>query len=399
MKNILKFLIEAGKLKKTPRTGFVWLGIENPETIGQHIFRVAVFNWILGYEADSGLDLEEIIKISLVHDLCEVYAGDMTPYWGLLPNDPKERKKMLKRWIRLPHAQKIARDKAKFEKEKQSLIKILDNLDSRLIREMMGCWLRYEKLITEEGRFAKQGDKIETLIQALEYWGIEEDTPVIGWWEEVKELVDHPTLLNFLEEVERFFYEKKKDENNIKFILDIGKLKTMPRSGWNAYEIDNPETIAEHAYLFSLAVWSLGYNRKLDLGKALKMSLVHEFCEVYSNKKNQLSDFSQLFEGEKKAVNNYDQEKLALEKITSGLSSDLSQEIIQLWSESKKQNTLEGKFVHEVFWATTYLQALQYFNQNYSFPISNWQKSIRKYITDKVLLELIQEMENQFLKI
>ena len=48
MRDILNFLIEVGKLKKLPRTGFVWLGIKNPETIAQHAFRVAILNWILG---------------------------------------------------------------------------------------------------------------------------------------------------------------------------------------------------------------------------------------------------------------------------------------------------------------------------------------------------------------
>jgi len=47
MERILDFLIETGKLKKMPRTGFVWLGIKKPETIGQHLFRVALLNWIM----------------------------------------------------------------------------------------------------------------------------------------------------------------------------------------------------------------------------------------------------------------------------------------------------------------------------------------------------------------
>ena len=101
MKEILKFLIEAGKLKKIPRTGFVWLGIKNPETIAGHIFRVAFMNWILAVSAKTKLNTKRIIQISLSHDLCEVYAGDITPYWGLLPEDKEERQKILKRWIRL----------------------------------------------------------------------------------------------------------------------------------------------------------------------------------------------------------------------------------------------------------------------------------------------------------
>ncbi|PIS17410.1 MAG: hypothetical protein COT59_00735, partial [Candidatus Nealsonbacteria bacterium CG09_land_8_20_14_0_10_42_14] len=141
MKNILNFLIEVGKLKKMPRTGFVWLGIKNPETIAQHSFRVAMMNWILGEKVRPKLDLEKVIKISLVHDLCEVYAGDMTPYWGLLPKDPQKRTEILKRWIRLPQKIKKKRDQEKFQKEKKSLEKLVKNLELSIKKEIMDCWL------------------------------------------------------------------------------------------------------------------------------------------------------------------------------------------------------------------------------------------------------------------
>ena len=79
-----------------PRTGFVWLGIKNPETIAQHTYRVAIMNWILGRKTKPQLNIGRVIKMSLVHDLCEVYAGDMTPYWGLLPRDKEKEKKFLR---------------------------------------------------------------------------------------------------------------------------------------------------------------------------------------------------------------------------------------------------------------------------------------------------------------
>ena len=92
MQEILNFLIEVGKLKKMPRRGFIWLGIKKPETIAQHVFRVAIINWILGRKVRPRLNLEKLIKLGIIHELCEVYTGDMTPYWGLLPKDKnKER--------------------------------------------------------------------------------------------------------------------------------------------------------------------------------------------------------------------------------------------------------------------------------------------------------------------
>jgi len=113
-----------------PRTGFALLGVKNPETIAQHAFRVALMNWILARDVVPKLNLSKVIKISLAHDLCEVYAGDMTPYWGLLPKDAGKRREMLTHWIRLPKDVKEKRDRIKFKKEKQALEKLTAGLDA-----------------------------------------------------------------------------------------------------------------------------------------------------------------------------------------------------------------------------------------------------------------------------
>ena len=91
MKNILKFLLETEKLKKMPRTGWRLMGIKNPETIAEHSFRVAILTWALA--KIKKIDTKRAIKIALFHDLCEVYAGDMTPfgYYLQLPKNKKEK--------------------------------------------------------------------------------------------------------------------------------------------------------------------------------------------------------------------------------------------------------------------------------------------------------------------
>ena len=412
MKTTLHSLIEIGKLKKMPRTGFVWLDIKNPETIAQHTFRVAIMNWILGRKVKPKLNLGKVIKISLVHDLCEVYAGDMTPYWGLLPQNKEKRKRVLARWIRLPKKIKEKRDREKFQKEKKSLQKLINNLEPRLKKEIMNYWLEYERLSSREGRFVKQGDKIETLLQALEYWGVKPDSPVIGWWEEVEDLVDSPALLNFLGKIEKYFYKNRKADRELKFLLEIGKLKNMPRTGWVLRGVKNPETIAEHGFLLAIASWVLGRRKRLNLEKVIKMSLAYEICEVYvgdatpydvflpkSKKREILKRWPRLLkkEKEKRFLKDYRTEKEALEKITSLLSPDLRKEIINLWDDCKKGERAEGRFVSQLYWLITYLQALQYFKENKKFPILAWYEQMREFIGDPLLLDLMKEMEKKFL--
>jgi putative hydrolases of HD superfamily len=412
MKNNLNFLIEVAKLKKMPRTGFLWLGIKIPETIAQHVFRVAILNWLLARKKKNPrFSLIKIIKISLVHDLCEVYAGDMTPYWGLLPKDPKKRKEALKKWVHLPQKTKEKRDRIKFLKEKKSLEKLVKKIELGLEREILNCWLGYEKLNSPEGRFVKQGDKVETLLQALEYWGSQPNSPVPGWWEEIAGLVDNSNLIEFLGKLEDHFYKNKKADGEIKFLLEIGKLKSMPRTGWVLRKVKNPETIAEHGFLLAMAVWVLS-RKDLNLEKMLKMSLVYEICEVYGGdatpydgmlkgkKKEKILERwlrSSEKEKEKKFLKDYREEKKALEKLVLNLPKDFAKEIISLWDECKRSSTAEGKFVNQVYWLVTYLQALQYFAENKKFPIIAWYEQMREFIEDPELLELMSLMENKFI--
>jgi len=402
MKNVLNFLLIVNKLKKMPRTGFVWLGIKNPETIAQHAFRVAIMNWILAEKARPKLNLEKIIKISLVHDLCEVYTGDMTPYWGLLPKDPKKRKEILKRWIRLPKEIKEKRDKIKFAKEKNSLERVVKNLQPRLKKEIMSCWLEYEKLGSFEGRFVKQGDKVETLLQAIEYWGSNLSSPVFGWWEEVEDLVDHPVLLKFLGRIERKFYERKETDSELDFFLKIGKLKNFPRTGLVLRKVKDPATVAEDAYLLAMSIWVLNEKKKLNLAKMLKMALVYEICEVYAKDETPYKGILSNDEKERmktlerRFFRDYAKEKKALEKLTFGLSPHLKKEILGLWDDCKRRLTMEGNFVNQVYWVAMMMQVLQYWKEDKNFPIFGWWEQMIEFIDDEICLEFMNELERKF---
>ncbi len=102
-------------------------------------------------------------------------------------------------------------------------------------------------------------------------------------------------------------------------------------------------------------------------------------------------------EKEKRFLGDYKKEKRALEKITLELPVSLKKEIINLWSECKKRKTPEGRFVNQVYWLVTYLQALQYFKKDKKFPILAWYEQMREFIEDPILLELMRETERKFL--
>lgn len=75
MKRIANFLFEAGMLKRTPRTGFQFLG-SGAESVAEHIFRTVYIGYTLGKMTEEA-DTDRIVKMCLFHDLPEARTGDL----------------------------------------------------------------------------------------------------------------------------------------------------------------------------------------------------------------------------------------------------------------------------------------------------------------------------------
>ena len=206
MEELLNFFIEVGKLKRKKRKGWMFRGIKEPETIASHTFRMVVMSWLLSRR--KKLNVNKILKMSLIHDLCEIYAGDTTPYDKLLPKDKKQWKQIISKWPRLSKREKEKSFLEKYKKEAESLEKLILKLPSDLKKEMRNLWADYEKGLTREGRFVRQVDRVENLLQALEYWKKDKPFAIKPWWIQIEELVDDPILLEFLEALEEKFHQE-----------------------------------------------------------------------------------------------------------------------------------------------------------------------------------------------
>jgi len=210
MKDLLNFFIEIGKLKRKPRRGWILIGVKNPESIGGHTFHEAIMAWILGKEKGIDFDIERILKIALVHDLCELYAGDITPYDEILPKDKKEWPELFDKWPRFLKSKKVKKFLKKHKKEKTALIKLISKLPPATKKEILNLWLDYERGLTKEGRFVKQVGRLTTLLQALEYGKESKRRPYKSWWIGSEEKIDDPFLLEFMKILDKKFHGKKK---------------------------------------------------------------------------------------------------------------------------------------------------------------------------------------------
>lgn len=75
MKNLANFLFEVGMLKRTPRTGFQFLG-SGAESVAEHSFRTAVIGYTLA-SLDGEADVGRVLKLCLFHDIPEARIGDL----------------------------------------------------------------------------------------------------------------------------------------------------------------------------------------------------------------------------------------------------------------------------------------------------------------------------------
>lgn len=73
----LDFLRVVGQLKIVKRTGWVNSGIHLPESVADHMYRMAMCSFLI---TDATLDRARLMKLAVVHDLAEALVGDIVPH-------------------------------------------------------------------------------------------------------------------------------------------------------------------------------------------------------------------------------------------------------------------------------------------------------------------------------
>src|SRR5215469_16799809 len=115
-------------------------------------------------------------------------------------------------------------------------------------------------------------------------------------------------------------------EKQIRFIVEIDKLKTIYRRTYLINERRNENT-AEHSWHITVMAMILAEysNEQIDLQKVLKMTLVHDIVEI---------DAGDTFVYDAKGtLDKADRERAAADRIFSLLPDDQESEIRALWEE------------------------------------------------------------------
>ena len=157
------------------------------------------------------MDQEVLIVIAVVHDFYTAVVGDITPYDKSIETakTTEEKKRIVEvlPWVG-SRAQKALLAKERLDREATALDKILKLLPHQLRHELKYYWLEYKTGTSREGRFFRQVDRIEALLQALEYQSQDKNIPITSFWLQLKELLDDQLLMEFVVAVDDYYFQK-----------------------------------------------------------------------------------------------------------------------------------------------------------------------------------------------
>ncbi|KAB8257016.1 hypothetical protein BDV32DRAFT_128226 [Aspergillus pseudonomiae] len=137
------------RLKTTKREGWRRFGIEG-ESISDHMYRMSVMTMLAPPSLAPRLNLPHCMKMALIHDMAESLVGDITP----VDNVNKE-------------------EKARREAEVMNYItkNLLGGVPGGILTgdEVMKVFQEYEDNETLESKYVHDIDKMELLLQMVEY--------------------------------------------------------------------------------------------------------------------------------------------------------------------------------------------------------------------------------------
>jgi putative hydrolase of HD superfamily len=140
MTGAVNFLFEMGLLKRAKRTGWWIAGIKDPETIAEHSFRTAILGTVLA--AMEGADPARVALLCVLHDTQETRTGDI-PHIG-------------RRYLTAKDNEAVTADQ-------------VADCPPEVGATIAAAVAEYEAGETMEAIVARDADKLECLIQAIEY--------------------------------------------------------------------------------------------------------------------------------------------------------------------------------------------------------------------------------------
>lgn len=174
-------------------------------------------------------------------------------------------------------------------------------------------------------------------------------------------------------------------KNWMEFAYIVGKLKTLQRTGWTRYDINNPESVADHSYRVAMLAMFLANELKLDQNRVVKMALIHDLGEavigdIPSNNPDGTTNPASL--------SKFELEHKALLEILGTIGRE---EWIAYFEEFAAGKTAEARLVTGIDKLEMALQALEY-EQTHNIRLDEFFVDARAKISDPMLSSLLDNI-------
>jgi putative hydrolase of HD superfamily len=188
----------ASKLKSVPRTGWLDRGVPrlHVESVADHSLGVALLAWgcALQRRAEGvAIDPERVLMLAILHDLAEAETGDLPPYDQAAIPDEHELEAR-RAFLETRHLRDPDHDAAKRAKEDEAVRKLLGTLPGKTQAALAEVWADLRQGTSNEARFVKQVDRLETFLQSRRYLHTDPTLPMASFHQEVFDSIDDPLL-------------------------------------------------------------------------------------------------------------------------------------------------------------------------------------------------------------
>lgn len=147
----IPFLHLLERLKTTPREGWRRLRIDSGESISDHMYRMSIITMLAPSSLSSRLDIPRCTKMALIHDMAESIVGDITPIDGV------------------SKVEKSRRETEAMDFLTKNLLGAVGNGGKEAGIGFRHVWQEYEDNKTLEAKFVHDVDKLELILQMVEY--------------------------------------------------------------------------------------------------------------------------------------------------------------------------------------------------------------------------------------
>ncbi len=140
IQQVLDFIVEIEKLKAVLRKTRP-VGLERYENAAEHSWQVCLAALMLREYANEPVDIDQVIKMLLIHDLGEIDAGDRIVY--------------------------AEQNEAHIKEEAEGIRRVLGLLPGDMAKKTLALWEEYEAGESAESRYARAIDRIPPLLHNL----------------------------------------------------------------------------------------------------------------------------------------------------------------------------------------------------------------------------------------